>query len=156
MSPFTAVADPPAFVRWNERVIAYVTGGERVDLDDLLDALERTQPELPTDAEGFTAAQDAWICGDVALRVARGKFEASDGMWYVLEPAFHATSERLFGVYDVGSEREDEDEATALRDPVLAAALTGVEIALDHLQGVAEPTEQDADHVREGLAKLIA
>jgi hypothetical protein len=161
----------PAFARWNARVTgseppatvleqangaaaAWATGHEGVDLDGPLEALQRAQPVLPTDFEGFTAAQDAWICGDVALRVARGEFEARDGIWYVLEPAFHATSERLFGVYDVGSERADVDEATALRDPSLAAAVAAVESALDHLQGVAEPTERDARQVRDALAKL--
>lgn len=103
-----------------------------------------------------TPAQDAWICADVALRVARGEFEARDGIWYVLESAFQATSERLFGDYDVGSERQQDDEATALRDPILSAAVTGVETALDHLQGVTEPTERDAGQVREALAKLTS
>jgi hypothetical protein len=162
----------PAFTQWSERVggaperrqlLEDAIGAARafamterhdVDLDGLLETMESAAPEQPPDPHGFTAAQDAWICGDVALRVARGKFEPRDGIWYVLEPSFHATSERLFGVADVGSEREDEGEAGALRDPILADAIAGVERALEHLDGVVEPTEWHAAEVRRELEKL--
>ena len=102
--------------------------------------LEREPPE-----DAPIAAQDAWICADIALRLPRGEFRATDGMWYVLEPKFQATCERLFGFSDVGSEREQEDEARALEDPALAAAVTGVEAALEHLRAVGVPGDADAD-----------
>jgi hypothetical protein len=87
-------------------------------------------------------AHDALICADIALRLTYGGFNAQDGVWYVLEPQFQATSERLFGFTDVGSEREDRDEAIALRDTTLARAVDAVEAVLAQLS--AEPTEQDA------------
>ena len=64
-----------------------------------------------------------------------------DGVWYVLEPQFQATSERLFGFTDVGSEREERDEAIALRDTTLARAVDAIEVAVAQLS--VEPTEHD-------------
>ena len=126
------------------------TGVQPADLDGLIAMMERTAPE----AEGYTAAQDAWISGDIALRVAGGTFEPKDGVWYVLEPQFQATSERLFGASDVGSEHEEEGEAAALSEPALAAAVAGLERALDYLDDVAEPADSDARTVVEVLAAL--
>lgn len=88
-------------------------------------------------------AHDALICADIALRIAHDGFNARDGVWYLLEPQFQATSERLFGFTDVGSEREDRDGAIALRDATLARAVDAVEAVLAQLS--AEPTEQQAD-----------
>jgi hypothetical protein len=66
--------------------------------------------------------------------VARGEFEGRDGIWYVRR----------------------RRACSATRDPILSAAVAGVESALNHLQGLVELSERDADRVREALANLIA
>lgn len=127
-----------------------MTGTEPAGLADLIHDMERLAPET----DGFTAAQDAWIAGDIALRVAGGTFEPRDGVWFALEPQFQATSERLFGVSDVGSELEESGERTALNDPALTAAVAGLERALEYLAGVPEPTDRDGRVVFEALEPL--
>ena len=114
----------------------------------MLDGLNEQQARLD---EGDVVAHDALICADIALRIADGTFDARDGVWYVLEPQFQATSQRLFGFTDVGSEREQRDEAIALRDTTLARAVHAVELAAAQLS--AEPTEQEVAMV---CAALIA
>jgi len=106
--------------------------------------MELQAPSEPeSGVAGFTVAQDAWTCADVALRIPIEGFEASDGLWYALEPQFQAVSERLFGFTDVGSARQDEDEQVALDDPVLAEAITNVDLVLRRLTGSPAPTEAE-------------
>ncbi|MBT2500167.1 hypothetical protein J7E25_13825 [Agromyces sp. ISL-38] len=99
-----------------------------------LEAVEAETPSEPTDAEMFTAAQDCWICVDTALRSALGEFDPSDSAWYLLEPMFQAVSARLFGLSDVGSERQADAERAALDDAELAAAVEAVEAAITMLE----------------------
>lgn len=100
----------------------------------VLDAIEAATPSEPTDSHLFTAAQDCWICVDTAVRASLGEFDPADSAWYLLEPMFQATSERLFGLADVGSEGQREAELTALRDVGLAAAVTAIETAISTLE----------------------
>ena len=104
----------------------------------MLAALEERQGRLD---ETGVVTQDALICADISLRITYGDFKAQDGVWYMLEPQFQATSERLFGYTDVGSENEERDEAIALQDTTLARAVDAIELAVAQLS--AEPTEQD-------------
>lgn len=83
----------------------------------LLAAVDATTPHGPTDVDGFTAAQDCWICLGTALTAARGDGGAAGSTWYLLEPLLQATSERLFGATDVGSQDEEAGEAAVLADP---------------------------------------
>jgi uncharacterized protein len=131
-----------------------VTGEAPADGERLLSQLESETPDGESDADGVVPAQGAWIIGEIAVRSSLGQFEPPRGAWYLLESQFQATSERLFGVTDVGSERQDEDEATALADPVLNEAILAVERSVDHLLGVAEPTDRDAAWVAEALTPL--
>jgi hypothetical protein len=126
-----------------------LTGVDGERLGNLRRRIEKSGwggPEQPT------TIRSAWTCCDIALRVAMEAFPARDGIWYVLEPQFHATSERLFGVIDVGSERERRDEAIALRDDALTHALAGVEAMIDHLARADDLSEGDArlgiEHLR--------
>lgn len=100
----------------------------------LLQALEAAVPADRSDADWFTAAQDCWICADTALRVSLGEFAAEDSTWYLLEPVFQCTSERLFGYTDVGSELEAL-ESVALEDAALRRAVAGLDTAIDVLRG---------------------
>jgi hypothetical protein len=79
-----------------------------------------------SDHGDFITAHDAWICGGIAADLLRGSHSAREGAWYILEPRFQDTSERLFGVSDVGSEDEDTGESTALADPALVAAVSSI------------------------------
>jgi hypothetical protein len=119
------------------------------EIPQMLAALEEQQARL---GEVDLVAHDALICADIALRITYGAFNAQDGVWYVLEPQFQATSERLFGFTDVGSEREERDEAIALRDTTLARAVDAVEVAVAQLS--AEPAEQEVAAVCAALRAL--
>lgn len=120
----------------------------------LLAAVGRVIPAEPTDVPGFTAAQDCWICVDSALRVALGQFEAKDAAWYMLEPMFQATSERLFGVADVGSQAQDDAESEALGDRVLAEAIFALEVTIDDLGQERELADVDLGRITAALEVL--
>jgi hypothetical protein len=128
----------------------FATSGSVPDeIQQMLDGLDALQASLD---EFDLVAHDALICADIALRLTYGSFNAQDGVWYVLEPQFQATSERLFGFTDVGSEREEHDEAIALRDATLARAVDAVEVAVARLS--ARPTHQEADMACAALGAL--
>jgi len=116
------------------------------------DGTPRTLAAPAESGDVDTVTLDALICADIALQIAHGEVKAQDAVWYVLEPQFQATSERLFGFTDVGSEREERDEAVALRDPTLARAVDAVETTVAELS--AEPTEQQAAMAAEALRPL--
>jgi hypothetical protein len=119
------------------------------EIPQLLANLDEQQARLD---EVNLIPHDALICADIALRIIYGDFNAQDGVWYVLEPQFQATSKRLFGFTDVGSEREDRDEAIALRDLTLTQAVDAIEVALARLSD--EPTEHEAAAVCASLRAL--
>lgn len=99
----------------------------------LLGQLEAATPSEPFDVPWATAAQDCWICADTAVRSSLGDHAAQESTWYLLEPMFQSTSERLFGVVDVGSERQDELEGQALEDPALSAAVSALDDTIEAL-----------------------
>ena len=159
---FACVADVllPGYERWsngaaggNSQLLrAAIDTGRRFSLtgvrpDDagaLLQAMEQHAPaESQASSPGFTVAQDAWTCADVSLRIPEERFEASNGLWYALEPQFQAVSERLFGLTDVGSARQEEGEQAALNDPVLAEAIINVGLVFRRLDSTSAPTEAD-------------
>ena len=120
----------------------------------LLRALESEGPAEDSDSDGLTAGTDAWVSADIALRIALGECDSSAGMWYVLEPQHVATTDRLFGCSDVGSDREERDEAKALADPELATAVEAVETVLRDLAGTPEPTVGDLRKTTDRLRPL--
>ena len=109
----------------------------------LLDELELGAPSDPSDSVWFTAAQDCWTLADSALRVIAESFDAGDATWYLLEPIFQTTSERLFGFSDVGSDAQEAAEGQALSDPALAAAVRALESAIAELRSTASPNAAD-------------
>jgi hypothetical protein len=126
-----------------------LTGRAPDDVANLLASLDDCQARLD---ERDVVMHDALICADISLRIASTGFNAHDGVWYVLEPQFQATSQRLFGVTDVGSDREQHDEALALQDGRLSQAVHAVEVAAARLN--AQPTERDAEATCTALRPL--
>lgn len=92
--------------------------------------VEAAAPSTSTDQVEFTAAQDCWICLDATLRASLGAYEASESTWYMLEPLFQAASQRLFGLTDVGSLRQDEAEPRILADESVSAGVSGLDRAV--------------------------
>jgi hypothetical protein len=137
-----------------EEAERFVLGTPPGPPSDLLASAQLQVPEEPSDAMWFTTAQDCWICADSALRVALNQYHASDAMWFVLEPLFQATSERLFGVSDVGSDRQQVDEARALEDASMRAGLAAVDDACRRLHLAARVTRQDLEHCVGSLAAI--
>jgi hypothetical protein len=95
----------------------------------LLSELEEAAPGEPLDVLWATTAQDCWVCASTAVRSSLETFAAQDATWFLLESMFQATSQRLFGFTDVGSDREDELEGQALHDPALQAAVSALDSA---------------------------
>lgn len=101
---------------------------------ELLSQLEAFAPDSHRHSAHFVAAQACWICVDIALRLPGGQFQARDGAWYLLEPIFQSVTEELFGLSDVGSQRQETDEGTALQSEALMSAVTALETTLDYLE----------------------
>jgi hypothetical protein len=132
----------------------FATGSIAEPSGSLLKDLEAATPSGPTDIPGFTAAQDCWISADSAIRVSIGQFCATDAIWYLLEPMFQATSERLFGFADVGSRNQDSAEAAALADPALAAAVDALESAKRDLANLVSLGESDLERTTATLRPI--
>lgn len=113
----------------------------RPAIETLIADLEQDAPSEPTDVASFTAAQDCWILADSAIRTISGRFTASDATWYMLEPMFQTTCQRLFGVSDVGSSQQAAMEQEALEDPMLEAAVGALESSIYRLAAIATPNE---------------
>jgi hypothetical protein len=126
-----------------------MSGSVPDEIQELLVGLDALQASLD---DRDLLVHDALICTDIALRLTYGGFNAQDGVWYVLEPQFQATSERLFGFIDVGTEREERDEAIALRHATLARAVDAVCVAVARLS--ATPTHHEADVACAALGAL--
>lgn len=106
-----------------ESAMAFAVGESAIVDPLLLASVEANAPSGSSDAALYTAAQDCWIAADTALRGGLREFDPADSAWYLLEPQFQATSERLFGVSDPGSAVAGDAEAKALADPRLAEAI---------------------------------
>jgi hypothetical protein len=139
---------------WNEPLLletlvaaeGFALGSMPAPSLSLVRRVEEATPSEMTGIPWFTSAQDCWVCADSALRVSLAQFNAEDAAWYLLEPMFQATSERLFGVTDVGSERQEEDEVRALADDRLAIAVSSVETAIRELSQVERLTPEDLEN----------
>jgi hypothetical protein len=137
-----------------EVVTRFAVGTAVPHREGLMDSVEEATPGDSSDVSGFTAAQDCWICADSALRVSVGAFAVEDAAWYLLEPIFQSTSERLFGVSDVGSQTQAAAEVEALEDPALASAIHGIEEAIALLMGRPSPDVGDLARITEALRPL--
>lgn len=91
------------------------------------------------------SAQDCWICADIGIRVLVDKnYKAGPAIEYALEPALSAASEELYGVSQLGTSDEEEEQIRVLlRHRKVAAALEFVRWATDYLQDRPEPAEED-------------
>lgn len=101
------------------------TGEQGAGARALLDALEANTPDGEyVEGTDATAAQDCWICADVSVRVQLDPtFEVGSSIEYALEPVLQHTSNRLFGVSQVGSGEAETSEIEALlaQDSVASA-----------------------------------
>lgn len=125
--------------------------------EELLHALEVSVPagESP-DALSATAAQDCWICADVAIRVlVHDSYNAGPAIEYALEPTLQRASEELFGVSQVGSgpsENELVDELLA--HPPVSEAVGFLQWATDYLKSRPSPSELELDLVAQRATAL--
>lgn len=133
---------------------AFAVGVGGPSAEGLLTLVEAAIPVDTSDVPGFTTAQDCWICADLALRVSLGAFAVEDAAWYILEPIFQSTSERLFGVSDVGSQAQGHAEAEVLSDPVVLSAVGAVEGVIELLTSRPSPDVGDLDHITDVLRSL--
>lgn len=126
--------------------LAFARGGVTdIDTRDLLRLLEEaTPPGDAPDLVSSTVAQDCWICADTAIRViVEPGFRAGPVIEYALEPILHATTERLFGVSQVGSGNAEETQlAAVLRDDQVSEAFAFCRWAIDILLRTPEPNDE--------------
>ena len=132
------------------------TGESKVEeIRALLALIEGEAPEGEGQHESSaTAAQDCWICADISLQLAVGRFSASDGIWYFLEPLYQDGTQRLFGVSDVGSEYEQHGETAVLRDPTVAKALRVLESTISSLGRAAVVAPAEVERAVDSLRSI--
>jgi hypothetical protein len=122
------------------------TGTAAPDAGTILAAVEEATPpgDAPDDYSS-TAAQDCWICVDLAIRVVTDPdYQAGTGIEYALEPIVQQATERVHGVTQVGGGPDEEAQVAAvLAEPDVTAALDFARWAADHL--AANPTPSAAD-----------
>ena len=122
---------------------------------NLLSDLEAGTPDGES-SEVTTAAQDCWICVDTSVRIAIDEeYPPSDSLWYVLEPMMQDTSNRIFGVTDVGSDKEEELASAILADARMNAAVASCREAIRVLSATEKPTSEITDHIVK-LLKAVA
>jgi hypothetical protein len=128
-----------------------VSGREPADKRELLQALEVSAPPgdllYTADKSLETAAQDCWICGDIAIRVlVDDGYSAGGAIEYSLEPVLQHASERLFGVLQVGSGPDEYREIEAvMSEPDVSAATDFVQWAVDFLEDRPAPAAEDLE-----------
>jgi hypothetical protein len=132
-------------------------GRELVDREVLLHALEVSAPAGQSpDTVCATAAQDCWICADVAIRVlVQDDYTAGPAIEYALEPALQHASEELFGVSQVGSGPiENEQLEMILAHPSASEAVDFVQWATDYLANRPSPSEDELNLVADRATAL--
>ena len=123
-------------------------GREPAGCRRLLDALEASAPagESP-DVVSATAAQDCWICADIAIRIlVHDDYIAGPAIEYALEPTLQRASEELFGVSQVGSGPSENEQVEAIlaHFPV-SKAVDFLQWATDYLECRPSPSEDELD-----------
>lgn len=79
----------------------------------------------------------------------RKRYKAGPAIEYALEPVVSSVSSQLFGVSQVGSGEQEEDQIRVLLEhPVLAAATDFLRWAVSMLRERPLPTRDDLDLVR--------
>jgi hypothetical protein len=125
----------------------------------LLASIEASTPAGNSpDEVSATSAQDCWICADVAIRVLVDEaYRAGPAIEYALEPVLSAASEELFGVSQLGTSDEEEEQVRLLlRHREVAAALEFVRWATAFLQDRPLPAEEDLAIVGSRAAALAS
>jgi hypothetical protein len=121
-------------------------GSEPPRAASMLAALEASAPAGDSpDGVSSTSAQDCWICADVGIRVLVDQgYDAGPAIEYALEPVVSAASEELYGVSQLGTSGEEEEQVRVLlQHRKVAAALEFCRWATDFLQDRPSPTEKD-------------
>jgi hypothetical protein len=123
-----------------------LTGNPPPEAKALLASLQEATPsgESP-DEVSATGAQDFWICVDLSVRViVDPRYEAGTGLEYALEPIVQNTTERLFGVSQVGSGPDEDAQMQAvMNSPEVSSALDFCTWAIDFLASRPTLTEDD-------------
>lgn len=125
--------------------------GDRQASVDLLAAMDSTAPE----GDSATVAQDAWICVDIALRIATEDYPSESGAWYVLEPRFQSETQKIFGVSDVGSPEQVKGESQVLESPIMVRAKEAIEEVQHRLVVSLAESQADLDQLAERLVVLL-
>jgi hypothetical protein len=126
-----------------------ISGWEPADKRELLQALEVSAPpgdlSYKADKSLETAAQDCWICGDIAIRVLVDDcYSAGGAIEYSLEPVLQRATERLFGVLQVGSGPDEYRQIEAvMSEPDVSAATGFVRWAVNFLEDRPAPAVED-------------
>jgi hypothetical protein len=104
-----------------------LTGNTHPDAENLLASLEQATPEGESPDEfSSTAAQDCWICVDIGIRVMVDEdYQAGSGIEYALEPVMQSTTERLYGVSQLGSGPDEDAQTEAILNEQDARAALG-------------------------------
>ncbi len=159
----------PEYRRWaaevgrsNEGVIAealhgaseFAVSGSRPLADlGLRDSLLKFAPgDESTDRVSPIPAQDCWICADISFRLASDGFnKVAEGIWYILEPMFQATSLSLHGLMTVDG-LPDEEMLTRqiLADKAMRAAADFCSQSLAELKRNPGPSPADLAKLLEG------
>jgi hypothetical protein len=116
-------------------------GTEPLEAADLLAALEASTPA----GVSSTSAQDCWICADVGIRVLVDQgYDAAPAIEYALEPVVSAATEELYGVSQLGTSDDEEEQVRALMEHhKVMAALEFCRWATGFLRARLSPTEDD-------------
>jgi hypothetical protein len=103
-----------------------------------------------------TAAQDCWICADVAIRVlVHDEYAAGPAIEYGLEPVLQRATEELFGVSQVGGgPTENEQTEAIISHPRVSGAVEFLEWATDFLNDRPSPKEDDLELVAQRATVL--
>lgn len=131
---------------------------EPVEARSLLQALERSTPAGDSpDHVSSTAAQDCWICADVAIRVlVDANYDAAPAIEYALEPVLVYATQELFGVSQVGSgEREAAQIREILGHPAVGLGIEFCRWATEFLSHRPSPTVEDLALLRSRAVALV-
>lgn len=119
-----------------------------------LEEIAAATPAGPTDVGPFTAAQDCWICVDLAVRASRASRAPVGSAWYMLEPVLQRETEALVDHYDAGSGTDDV-EARVLSQPRVRQALEGLTATIAILAVTPESADVDSPLVASQMATIL-
>lgn len=134
-----------------------VLGVEPVGAASLLRKLEAATPAGDSPgSRSSMAAQDAWICADIGIRLLVEPYNAGPAIEFALEPIVAAATEQLFGVSQIGSgAHEKSQDAQLLRHDLVARAINAIRWSIDFLRDRPAPSIRDLESVRDRTTVLV-